>query len=419
MARGLLAELNRIAKRAAREAERSQRVAERERLAAFRRAEQAGKAEERAAKQLARAREQDRKRFEKEASEAHVAAQTALVEEKNAELAGIYDEIDTLLQATLDIDDFVDLESLKGTIEHPLFDWADLEALIPAPVPLPDPPRPILNVPSPPTGLSALFGKKKHERSVAAAEVAHEKALEDWEATKLQQKTDYEKAVQDHQHKEAERQQVLVAEKQRYAAECRTREEAVMARNAEVDKLIAELGYGVPEAIKEYVSIVLENSVYPQHFPVTHESSFDSVTAELTLRVLIPPPDSIPTIKAYKYTKANDEISSTYLSQKACKDRYINAVHQVALRTLHEVFEADRRGLIETISLEVGTATIDPATGNQAYIPFVATGAERKTFIEFDLSAVLPAATLKHLCASVSKNPFGLEAADTSGIRKS
>ncbi len=419
MARGLLAELNRMAKQAAREAERAQRAAERERQAAVRRAEQARKAEERAKKQLARAREQERKQLEKEAKEAHAAAQVALVEEKNAELAEVYDEIDALLQATLDVDDFVDLESLKGTAEHPPFDRPDLEIPIPPPVRMPEPPKPILKTPPPPSGLGALFGKKKHERTVAGAKAAHQKALEVWEATKTRQKAEYETAVEDHQRQEAERLETLEAEKERYAAECRAREEQMAERNGEVDKLIADLGYGVAEATEEYVSIVLENSVYPEHFPVKHEFSFDSVTAELTLRVLIPPPDSIPTIKAYKYTKSKDKISSTDLSQKACKDRYAGAVHQVALRTLHEVFEADRRRLIQTISMEVGTDTIDPATGNQTYIPFLATGAERNTFIEFDLSAVVPTATLKHLGASISKNPLNLEAADTSGIRKS
>ena len=43
-----------------------------------------------------------------------------------------------------------------------------------------------------------------------------------------------------------------------------------------------------------------------------------------------------------------------------------------------EVFEADRRGLIKTISLEVGTNSIDPATGRPTYIPFVITAAERE-----------------------------------------
>lgn len=419
MARGLLAQLNRIAKQAARDAERSRKTAERNRLAIARHAEQTRKANIKASTQLARAREQDRKRFEKAAIETHVAAQMALVEMKNAELAETYDDIDTLLQATLDIDDFVDLESLKGVVDHPPFDRADLEKPVPAPAPRPEPSKPMLKTPPPPSWFAALLGKKKYERSVLAAEVAHEKAISVWEAAKLEQQNEFEKAEKRHQLAEAERLQALAIEKERYAAECRAREEEMVERNAEVDMLIASLGYGVPEAIEEYVSIVLSNSVYPEHFPVVHESSLDSATAELKLRVLIPPPSSIPTIKTYKYTKASDEISTIDLTQKTCKDRYSNAVHQVALRTLHEIFEADRRGLIETISLEVGTETIDPATGIRGYIPFIATGVERKTFIEFDLSAVLPMATLKRLGASVSKNPFNLEATDTLGIRRS
>src|SRR5665811_1864317 len=138
------------------------------------------------------------------------------------------------------------------------------------------------------------------------------------------------------------------------------------------DKLIADLGYGVVDAVQEYVSIVLSNSVYPDDFLVEHDFEFDAATAELRLRVLVPGPDRLSTTSAYKYTKSSDEITAASLSQKACKDRYASAVHQVALRSMHEVFEADRRGLIKTISLEVGTETIDPATGREGYIPFVA-----------------------------------------------
>ena len=137
------------------------------------------------------------------------------------------------------------------------------------------------------------------------------------------------------------------------------------------------------------------------------------------LRVLVPGPDKVPSTSAYKYTKSSDEITSTSLSQKACKDRYAGAVHQVALRSMHEVFEADRHGHIKTISLEVGTETIDPATGREVYLLFVAAGAERNSFLELDLANVVPAATLSHLGAAVSKNPFGLVAADASGIRSS
>ncbi len=75
--------------------------------------------------------------------------------------------------------------------------------------------------------------------------------------------------------------------------------------------------------------------------------------------------------------------------------------------------------MIKTISLEVGTETADPATGLEGYIPFVAAGAERDSFLKLNLANVVPSATLAHLGAVVSKNPFGLVAADASGVRRS
>ena len=97
---------------------------------------------------------------------------------------------------------------------------------------------------------------------------------------------------------------------------------------------------------------------------------------------MIPPPSSIPNVKLYKYKKTTDEITATNLSQKDAKERYSNAVYQVGLRSFHEIFEADRRGLIKTIALEVGTNETDPATGKVGFIPFLAAAAEREVFID-------------------------------------
>jgi restriction system protein len=122
MARGLLAELNRMARAAQREAARREKAAAREHNAAIRRTEQAIKAERIALAGAARANEADRKRMEREAKAAHVLAQEAEAEERNAALTEIYESIDTLLAATLEVDDYVDLGSFKRTIEHPPFD---------------------------------------------------------------------------------------------------------------------------------------------------------------------------------------------------------------------------------------------------------------------------------------------------------
>jgi restriction system protein len=142
------------------------------------------------------------------------------------------------------------------------------------------------------------------------------------------------------------------------------------------------------------------------------------VTRELTLAVLIPEPSAVSAVKEYKYVKAKDEISPTALPAKAQKDRYASAVWQVAVRTLHEVFEADRAGKISSIALTVGVNRVSPATGQPETVPVVAVAADRETFSSFDLGNVVPHATLTHMGAALSKSPFDLTPADTSrGVR--
>jgi restriction system protein len=417
--RGFLAELQHLAKVAAQEQAKAAREAERRRKAAIAEAERTRKADERAAQQFARASVAEQKRLAKAAHEAHVAAMEAEVERRNLELFQKHDAIDSLLAATLSVDDYVDLETLRTVAEHPAFDRADLEVPVSSPSPIADPPEPIFASPAPPTGLRGLLGKKKHEKEVAEATVAHKRAVAEWQSELT--KAELERNVEASRYAEMEAKRIseLESEQARYVAECSARETQAADHNKAIDTLIANLGYGTVDAIQEYISIVLSSSVYPTHFPVKHDFSFDATSAELRLRAVVPSPDKLPTTKAYKYTKASDEITETALSQKANKDRYAGAVHQVALRSIHEVFEADRRGLINTISLEVGTETIDPATGRNAYFAFVAISTERNSFLELNLANVVPSATLDLLGAAVSKNPFGLVAANAAGIRRS
>lgn len=394
--RGFLAEIQHQVRRAAREHEREQRAAVREHRAALRRAEQAKKDEQQALERLSRAETAERRRLEKEARDAHVAAMEAEVERRNFELSDLDDDLDALLVATLDIDDYVDLETLRASVQHPPFRQRPGTPDSPCD-PVADPPRPVLVTPTGPRGLAGLFGRRKHNRRVALAKQKHERELARWQAHRIT---------------------VWEAERAQYVAECAAREADAAAQNKTLDELIANLGYGAVDAVQEYVSIVLSNSVYPESFSVTHEFSFEPSSAELRLRVQVLGPDKLPAVKSYKYMKSADEITATPLSVKACRNRYANAVHRVALRSIHEVFEADRRGIIRSISLEVGASTVSPATGRDIYVPFVIAGAERDSFLEFDLSAVSPAKTLEHLNASLSKNPYDLVPADTSDIRR-
>jgi restriction system protein len=132
----------------------------------------------------------------------------------------------------------------------------------------------------------------------------------------------------------------------------------------------------------------------------------------------LPDPSSIPTVRAYKYVKARDEVSETAQTMKEQRERYNELVLNIVLRTLHEVWESDRLGHVETISLTAGVDHIDPATGRSKTTPLVAVAAHRGEFEALDLAHVTPVETLKHLKASVSKNPHALAPIDLSaGVR--
>ncbi|MCO4100985.1 MAG: hypothetical protein HEQ38_16645 [Gemmatimonas sp.] len=410
--------MNRQIKLAAREQERRQRLGFREQTAEARRRDQHQKALARLDAQMAKADAAERKRLEKEQREAYLASRQDEADIRSEEVTETYAAIDTLLQATLGHDDYVDLNTLRVAATHPAFHRQDLTRPVPPPPRAARPNPPELELPDPLSWVEKLFWQRKHEAAVEAAHSAHRTAMAEWE--KVCAAADREDAEAVTRHAEAERERVATLEREqaRYARECEEREVAAVQQNHLLDELIANLGYGTPEAIQEYVAIVLGNSIYPEQFSVQHAFTFEPSTAELALRVTIPEPTKLPSVKHFKFVKASDEIVPVPLSQKDCKDRYARAVHQVSLRSLHEVFEADRRGLIRTIALEVVASAIDESTGLRGDVPLVIVGADRDTFLAFDLSAVVPEKTLAHLGAAVSKNPLGLVPADRTGVRR-
>lgn len=111
--RGFFAEINYQAQQAENRRRQQDAASIRAHNAAVREHERAYKAAERARAAAMRASATDSKAAEKEAARLHVEARTAEVESRNTELTSAYNDIDTLLAWTLEVDDFVDLESLR------------------------------------------------------------------------------------------------------------------------------------------------------------------------------------------------------------------------------------------------------------------------------------------------------------------
>lgn len=418
--RGFFAEINYQTQQAENRRRQQDAASIRAHNAAVREHERAYKAAERARAAAMRASATDKKAAEKEAARLHVEARTAEVESLNTELTSAYNDIDTLLAWTLEVDDFVDLESLRAVAEHPPFEPGKLGEPVTAVPELVYSPQPTFEEPVAPKGLAGAFGgKKKHAEAVAKAQADFEAKGRSWHESATKKHVEHLAKLKVREKAEADRLVKLAEAEAAYRAECAQREAAVVSKNEELTKFINDLAFDVEYAIEDYVGIVLSNSLYPEAFAVEHDHSFDLATRELTMSVTVPEPASLPSVKEYRYVKAKDEIAESQISAKAQKDRYTAAVHQVAVRTLHEVFEADRAGKIHSIALTVGVDRVAPATGLPETVPLVLVAADRETFTGFDLANVVPMATLDHLGAALSKSPFDLSPADTSrGVRQ-
>ncbi|MET9288200.1 hypothetical protein [Nocardia beijingensis] len=384
----------------------------------MREAQRFAREQQRAAAAAMRASAAERAAAERAARLAHIAAREAEVEEKNAQLAATHDAIDHLLDATLEVDDWVDLESLRETATDLPFDRPEL--LTPSPAPryhtLPD--HPIFVPPAQPTGLGgALGGNRRYATQLEAAQREYLNAVQQWQLTLARTcAANAELRAQWRQH-EASRVAELGDARRRLEQASSVRRRQLEESNARLDRLIAGLRERRPDAMEEYVGIVLANSVYPEQFEVSYEHSFDASDHELRVTVLVPHPGTFPTSKAFRYNKTTDEITTTTLPAAEVKRRYASAIAQTALRTVHEVFEADREEIIDSIALTVAVDTVDAATGHDTRIDLVRLATDRADFLSIDLARVEPAATLAHLAAAVSKNPYGLAPLANHGVR--
>lgn len=408
--RGFFAELAHQAAVAEKNRQRSQAAAVRAQAQRQREAERAQRQYEQAVRTADRQSAQEEKMAEKERLRLHREAQEAEVDRLNGELALQLADIDNLLAATLEVDDYVDLERLRRFAEHPPFESRHSSPFRP-PSPIPVPPEPVFSEPEAPRGVGAMLGgKKKHAEAVLAARSAFAEVHGQWQRAaaavpmrQLEQLAKYRQA-------EDGRQARLAADRSRYDAESAARQLEVDESNASLDEFIRDFALGKPEAIEEYLGIVFGNSVYPAEWPWPPAYTYDADTRELTIELKFPAPSDLPAARQYKYVRASDEITATAQTQKEQKDRYAGLVNNMTLRTLHEVWEADRAGRVESISLVGSVSHVDPATGKDTSTPLVAVAVDRATFAEIDLRRVAPAETMRHLSAVVSKNPHSLTA---------
>ena len=168
----------------------------------------------------------------------------------------------------------------------------------------------------------------------------------------------------------------------------RRKQDEVHGWNADIDRFQADYANGEAEAVARYFRHVLLASDYPSAFPSRVELEYQPGGKNLLVNFELPPLELIPAIKTYRYKASRDGIAAVKMKRKRRRRLYAEALAQICLRTLHEIFQADSLRHIKRIAFNGFVTAIDRSTGLRIRPCVLAVEAERELFLSLNLAQV-------------------------------
>lgn len=320
-------------------------------------------------------REQKRRHLENMEAEAALLARQAA--DRIVELEGI-------LEHTLRVDDTLSFDSLRVPFKEKGFQ-------VPAPL------RNEITKPNAaqyheavrsPSGLARLIPGST--RKFAAA---YDKA-----------KRRYEDDLQKWDREERQRRDAVEAGRAEHDAAMQAAKAKAQMRNDEVDVFQNDYFFGEPDALIAYNTMVLERSVYPEGFPQHFSIAYTCVSKLLVIEYELPLVDIVPKSAEFRYVRTRDTIDEKARKPSEIRAAYQDVIASIALRTIHEVFEADQADRIETACFNGFIHSVDPATGRDIQPHLVSVRATKSSFMDINLAKVDRAICLRNLGAQVSRS---------------
>ena len=303
---------------------------------------------------------------------------------QDADLRASLKALDETLASALTGREPFSFSNLHKTLPRPTFSPGTLERPN-------EPPAASAFLPSPLTGLSAIVpgAKRKHEALVHVAE------------------DDFAEAQSQYEQLEASRVAALATAKTAFEQELRSVEDAEAEHNASVDELERRFLGREPAAVAEYYETALGGASLPYQ-AAAPRIAYSPDSRQLVIQLALPSLEVIPTARQYRYVKTRDEVVPTAMPETERRRRYADLVAQVALRILHEAFQASVGDVVESVVVNGHVASIDKRTGKPSNPCLVTVRTTRERFSELDLARVDPAECLKGLSASLSRSPAEL-----------
>ena len=163
-----------------------------------------------------------------------------------------------------------------------------------------------------------------------------------------------------------------------------------------------------PQAIIEYFDMVLSNSQYPDTFPHEWNPEYLEDAKTIVVDYFLPSPDQVPTLKEVKYVASKDEFQEVLLQEAVFNKMYDGLLYQIALRSIHEIYESDQVDAVTAVVFNGWVRSIDKGTGKPITACVLSVQAGRDEFQKVDLSQVDPKSCFKTLKGVGSSKLHGL-----------
>lgn len=369
-----------------RAAARASAAAERERQRAIRNQLTQARQLERQARMARNQQIRDAREADKLAKQQYLEDRMAETADLNSDLVDTMEALSGILGHTLSVNDAISFDSLRRSDAFAPFQTS--AGLLPDNAPEKAAVAPL-----------SMWGKlipgaaRRREQALAKADREHQQALAQFEQRESLKQSQLAKQRADHDMRKA-----------RHEAEQK-------ARNAEVDDFQSTYMLKEVDAVVAYNEMVLARSEYPEEgFPQKYKIAYNQEAHELVVEYDLPEPGVVPTVAEYRYVKTRDEIESKPRKAAEIKQAYQDLVASIALRTLHELMEADQADAVQLVTFTGVVDTTDPATGHPVRVPVISVRAAKTEFMAIRLEKVDKAACLKNLGAKVSARPDELQA---------
>ena len=202
------------------------------------------------------------------------------------------------------------------------------------------------------------------------------------------------------------------AEKKKWDAKQRIRKAKFEAEqelhNLKIRDLQAQWINGAPDAVIQHADIVLGSSGYPDWMEPSYLTQYDQSQRIFKIEYSLPSPDVVNLVKTARFIRSTGEIKETMISQAEQKRLYDSLCYQIALRSVHEIFEADTVNNIDAIAFNGVVDFVDGATGKQSRVTILSAIFEKEAFEALNLEAVDPKACFKSFKGVAASSLIGL-----------